>query len=300
MKSCVSWGFTPSNLLRLILYNLFQIIFLTSISPIQLDFRRIEKQNPWEERLLKEGWIPENFINIVVEPFLKDILESKENIAKQTTSIYSKLDNKEDEWAIVADLLKHHQGQIVAKFYSFLDYCYLHFLQSVILDNNPHSIKLQKSSARLSLAGYQPQNRPHLENSEFWTLSGLITDLWNAYKFEPASKKMDMLFKSIDFALSNEIKGLINKHIEIRNCVQHHENTLIPDSLERLGTQIMTIKSSNSENQITIKKWENITLTDVELFDLCDKLLLMAQEFSNYIDVRIPARRYSKPKNEES
>ncbi len=270
------------------------------LSPTELDFRRIKKQNPWDERLLKEGWIPENFINIVVEPFSKNILESKESVIKQTTSIQTKLASKEDESEIVANLLKYHQGQIVAKFYSFLDYCYLHFLQSVILDNNPHSIKLQKSSARLSLAGYQPQNNTHLENSEFWTLSGLITDLWSAYKFEPASKKIDMLFKSIDFTLSDEIKGLINKHIEIRNCVQHHENRLIPDSLERLGTQSITIKSSNYEYPITIKKWEDIILTDVEIFDLCDKLLLMAKEFSNYIDVRIPAKIYSKPKIEES
>ncbi len=270
------------------------------LSPIKLDFQRIEKQNPWEERLLKEGWIPENIVNIDIEPFLQEMSENKELIVKQVNSLASIFGEKEDEKEIIIDLLKHRQGQIVARFYSLLDYCYLRFLHSVLLENNPHGIKLQKTSVSLSLASYQPLDRPHLENSETWTLTGLITDLWNAYKFEPASRKLDMLFKSVDFTLNADIKRQINKHIEIRNCVQHHESRLIPDSLKRLGLQNIVVKSSDERKPITIKEWKKIILTDVEILDLCNNLISMAQEFSNHIDVRIPARAYSKPKKEES
>jgi len=63
--------------------------------------------------------------------------------------------------------------------------------------------------------------------------------------------------------------------------------------------RLAPIKTSKSEKPITIIEWKKIILTDIEILDLCNNLLLMAQEFSNHIDVRIPARAYAKPKKEE-
>lgn len=264
------------------------------LSPIKLDFQRIEKQNPWGERLSKEGWIPENIIHMDVEPFIQELSRSKERIVKQLSFLNQKDDNI-SEREIASDLLKHHQGQIIARFYIFLDYCYLRLLQEVILGDNHYGIKIQKTSVNLSLATYQPQNDRELENSPTWTLDGLMGDLWNAFKFEPASKKLDMLFKSVDFSPNENIKRQINKHIEIRNCIQHHDGRLMPDSLKRLGLQSISIKTPNLEKPILISERKEIILTDIEIIDLCDNLSSLAEEFSKYIDVRIPARTYSKP-----
>jgi hypothetical protein len=264
------------------------------LSPIKLDFQRLNKQNPWNERLEKKGLIPENIISIDVQSFIKDLTKSRERIIRQLTLLNQKGDTTAER-EIVPDLLNHHQGQIIARFYNFLDYCYLRFLQDVILENNHYGIKIQKSSVSLSLTAYQPQNDAELENSPTWTLFGLIEDLWKAYKFEPASKKFDMLFKSVDFSPNENLKRLISKHIEIRNCIQHHDSRLMPDSLKRLGLQSISIRTTNPEKPILVIEWNEIILTKVELIDLCDNLSSLAQDFSKHIDIRIPARVYSKP-----
>lgn len=270
------------------------------LSPIQLGFERIKKQQPpWDEKYIKEGWTPENIVDIDVKPFVQEIAESKKNLTKQLNLLNSEIHN-EDSKEIQSDLLKYRQGQIIARFYILLDYCYLRFLHSVILENNPHGIKIQKTSVKLSLENYQPEDNSDLENSEFFTLHGVLTDLWNAYKFEPSSKKIDILFKCVDFSPNAEVKRQIKKHIEIRNCIQHHEGRLIPYSLKELGLESIIIQSSNPEKPNLVKGWEEIILTDIEIFYLCDILSSLAQDFSKHIDVRIPARGYSKPKKDES
>ena len=264
------------------------------LSPVKLGFKRIEKQNPWTEKLEKEGWIPGNIISMDVEPFNQELSEYKERIVNQLR-FFSQTHDSTSEKEIVSDLLKHHQGQIIARFYNFLDYCYLRLLQEVILEDNRYGIEIKRSTANLSLATYQAKNNPEIENSPTWTLVGLTRDLWNAYKFEPASKKIEMLFKSVDFSPDENIKRQVNKHIEIRNCLQHHDSKLIPDSLKQLGLKSISIKTSNAKKPILITEWKEIILTDMELLDLCDSLLTVTQDFSRYMDIRIPARDYSKP-----
>jgi hypothetical protein len=69
----------------------------------------------------------------------------------------------------------------------------------------------------------------------------------------------------------------------------------MPDSLKHLGLQSVSIRTSYPKSPILVTEWKEIILTDVEIIDLCDNLSALAQDFSNHIDVRIPARVYSKP-----
>jgi hypothetical protein len=69
----------------------------------------------------------------------------------------------------------------------------------------------------------------------------------------------------------------------------------MPDSLKRLGLQSISIRTTNPEKPILVIEWNEIILTKVELIDLCDNLSSLAQDFSKHIDIRIPARVYSKP-----
>jgi len=57
------------------------------LSPVQLGFKRMEEQNPWDERLVKKGWLPENIIHMDVVPFMQELLESKERIAKTNSTL---------------------------------------------------------------------------------------------------------------------------------------------------------------------------------------------------------------------
>jgi len=265
------------------------------LSPVQLGFKRMEEQNPWDERLVKKGWLPENIIHMDVVPFMQELLESKERIAKQI-ALLNKGDSSDTTSEIISDLLMFQQGQILSRFYNFMDYCYLRLLQQVILNNNKEGIKLQRSKVALSLATYQPQDDPELENSSTWTLTSLLTDIWNAYKLEPADKKFEMLFKSVDFSPDQAVKSEINKHIEIRNCIQHHFGILTPDALKRLGIQSIDIRTSDPTKPIKIEEWKEIVLTEVEIIALCVTLSTLSQAFEKHIDIRIPFRTYTKPK----
>jgi hypothetical protein len=68
-------------------------------------------------------------------------------------------------------------------------------------------------------------------------MRGIIRDIWISYRFEPFPQKLSLLFNSCDFSPPEVALALIKKHIQLRNCVQHHDKHVTTDALKICGVE---------------------------------------------------------------
>lgn len=265
------------------------------LSPVPLPFVRLKRQNPWEETMEAQGWLPVSIMETEVNSFLSDIDLHRTQLADQSRVLDEQLPATYRN-QLLLDLLAFRQGMMVADFNSFMDSCYLQLLQEVILRGNPYGIKLRKASVRLDPSHYAPAElRPGEETPEFLTLAGVVSDAWRDYSFEDFSTRTDMLFKAVNFAPDPTQNAEIKKHVEIRNCIQHNHSKLSPESLRRLGLKVILVRTSNPGNPIAIGAWQRISLTVEELTTFCDVLTALGDDFKAHVDRHVPSRAYVKP-----
>lgn len=267
------------------------ISFLASEHP--LEFRRLKEQN--EHLIAEDGRdrIPVNIIQTSVDVFLNQIAEQKKNLQDMLTHLQKAIVERVVD-NIIHSVTSHSQGILVRCLHEFLDECYLQFLIEAIDSGNPSNIKIRKSQVHLAPSQYIPEDSLDEENAieggKWFTLKGIVSDMWRAYKFEPFKNKIEMLFKSIDFNWDPAKLSEISKHVILRNCMQHHEGVLDKDSLKQLGLAKVTLLGKDSPYDIL--PWEPIWFSDVELNTLSDLLVDFAKDFNSYVDKRISTRHY--------
>lgn len=272
--------------------------FLTCNYP--LDFERLKEQNEeFEISYAKKGLIPASIIQICINWFIESVnkVESDLNYSIHYLSGKPKSDISE---SIKENLNTHYQGILVRYFKEFLDECYLQFLIEAIDRGNPHKIKLRKSQVKLDTLRYVPEQ--DLEDEEYsiasaatwFTLKGLVGDMWKAYKWESFKTKIDMLFKSIDYEPVQKQLYEIKKHFILRNCVEHHEGCLNRDSLEQLGRKNIQMKGCSGIYVIDV--WKPIFISEQEIYSFCGLLKEFVGSFHEYVKKRIPTIHYMSNK----
>jgi hypothetical protein len=181
------------------------ISFLACDQP--LDFKRLREQNEeFEVSYAKKGLIPVSIIQTCVDWF-KEAVDRVDNELRNAILYLAESTKSEIKNSIKENLNTHYQGILVRYFHEFLDECYLQFLIEVIDNGNPHKIELRKSQVKLDPFRYLPEpdsadEEETIESASTWfTLKGLISDMWKAYKWEPFKNKADMLFKSVDYKI---------------------------------------------------------------------------------------------------
>ncbi len=263
---------------------------------VPLDFKRLKAQNEeFAPSDIAANLIPISIIETCVNWFIKSV----NDIKKEFISSISFLANSclgDITNTIKQNLTAHYQNVLVRYFQEFLDECYLKILIEAIDNGNPHKIKLRKAQIKVDPACYLPEADDEEEKevinsaSTWFTIKGLITDIWKAYKWEPFKSKADMLFKSLDYTVNADDFFEIKKHVIIRNCMQHHEGCLDRDSLKQLGRERVEMKKE--DGMYSIEVWQPIKITEQEIFSLCELLKKFANEFHTYVKQRIPTVHY--------
>jgi hypothetical protein len=261
---------------------------------VPLVFERLAKQN--------EGLITGQHAYVktpitIVETCVNVFREAIANAKKEMTESLTFLKAVDDASArtVSANLLCHYQGTLVQYFYDFLDECYLQVLIEAIESGNPHHITLRKSTVKVNPSSYLPtaeevEGQDIASASSWFTIRGFISDLWKAYKWEPFKSKIEMLFRSLDYAPPEPDLFELKKHVVIRNCMEHHQGCLDRDSLEELGRAALTL--ADEEGTLTICVWKPITLTEREVLAFMDLLVRFAGEFHQHVGTRIPTRYF--------
>lgn len=274
------------------------ISFLASEVP--LDFKRIADQN--QEFTAAETaleMVPVTIIESAVTWFTDSVTKSREEM--QASLLFLAASPSPSAQQIITHLLFHYQNSLVRLFSEFMDECYLQVLIEAIDSGNPHRITLRKTRVDVDATSYIPEPEDPEEEagisgaSTWFTIKGLISDMWKAYMWEPFKTRADMLFKSLDYTPDNNAFFEIRKHVVIRNCMQHHQARLDRDSLKTLGRDKLVILDGAGTQ--TIDVWKPIVVTVDELAAFITLLLRFAEDFHKHVAKRIPTRhlRTKKP-----
>ena len=179
---------------------------------------------------------------------------------------------------ISSELLAGTQGDLVYEFNDFLDESFLTLLDEILGQGNSSNLKLNKLKANLEPKRYlvsdgeDPIETAHeerietdSEGAQWLTMRGIIHDIWISYRFEPFPQKLSLLFKSCDFNPPDAALTLIRKHVQLRNCVQHHDRRVTKDALKLCGVEKFDISEGDgTETSLAAGSPIRFTLAEVD------------------------------------
>lgn len=184
------------------------------------------------------------------------------------------------------------QNELISDFNYFIDECYLEFLQHVLTLNNPSNLKLRTIKSKVNLTGISStaDNMP----MDYWlTIQQIISSIWRDFKFMPFKDKFKEITSCVDFKVKQDIKDEINKHIVIRNCIQHHNWELVRDVLNTIGKKEIIIIQDNGESK-AYKMWQKVELTYPEVESIINILDEFLTDYSIHVKGRVKSRTFIK------
>jgi hypothetical protein len=168
----------------------------------------------------------------------------------------------------------------------------------VLNGKNLDRISLQKVRVQVDLSDSMPL--PSADGGEeargdWLNLGGLVTDIWQAYKFEAFEQKMSMLLKPIKFLWPIGMQMEFRKHVLLRNCMQHHggevNGHLLEQFLQQTTSKKLEIRAKPTP--VALEKWKPIIFT-------CDEVLALAETLLKFADAIVDAVEQRMPKTKEA
>lgn len=257
--------------------------FLGFKEPIQsarlLDQNVVFKQN---DRDVK----PINLIYTEEKNLLLQLKKKKKLLQEVIGHVESNILSSE----LINSTLGYIQNDVMSEFNDFIDECYLQYLVHVLSDNNPDSIKLKSINVRIGLDHISEQ--PSFGIGDNWlTIREIISNIWRDFKFLSFKDKFKEIMNCIDFKYDAKQIADINKHVVIRNCIQHHQWALAADVLKTIGLNKIEILNEKGK-YTTIQKWNKIVLTSQEVSSIIDNLAHFCVEYVKHVKHRIKTRHF--------
>jgi hypothetical protein len=259
-----------------------------------LHFPRIKSQN---------SAIPEDAV--LISLVFHSAKEFVTNIVKLLTSTKTRIEGLKDVPTALAsdiqnELLIAAQGELIGNVQSFFDDCYLEVLVHVVDGGNRSRIQLRKFKTSLNPAGYIPDaERAYSRDEEanevgrWFTLKGIVGDIWRSYRFEPFRTKLELLFNACDFKIDSDISRLLIKHVLLRNCIQHHGRFVTQEALKEAGVKEFSVVNSKQES-IRFGGGDLITFPLEELNVFVNSMARLAEAFDRHMASRVPPTWVSK------
>jgi hypothetical protein len=259
--------------------------WIASRSP--LEFARLKSQNeyfPWDTHVR---------VSIVYDDSL--------NLKNRAESISYDLDRRLQAVSGIADpvvqeireeLLAAAQGELISHLHEFLDDCYLRILMEVLQSGNQSKLALDRFKVNLNPARYTPLDYEESSGSDqrdamnWFTIQGLISDIWRTYKFEAFKDKIGMLFRACDYKVNDELQRELAKHVLLRNCIQHHQRQLTADALQAAGLKEFVLLGSDQE-KLKIGPGGRIYFSVEEIKALSRRLVELAAGFDSHVGKRV-------------
>jgi hypothetical protein len=192
---------------------------------------------------------------------------------------------------ISSELLTADQGALVYEFNDFLDGSFLTLLDEILGQGNSSNLKLSKLKANLEPKRYLTMDEQEsigtdTEGAQWLTMRGIIRDIGISYQFEPFLQKLSLLFKSCEFTPPEVALAIVKKHVQLRNCVQHHDRHVTTDALKLCGVENFDIlEDDGSRTWLAAGSTVHFTLAELDRFVSAMKEL--ANEFYKQTTKRI-------------
>ena len=191
---------------------------------------------------------------------------------------------------VVEKLLAVAQGDLISALNGYLDDCYLEVLQEVFERGNPSNLPLGKFKANLNPLRYIPGAEQGVEADEdagqWFTMKGLISDIWHSYMFEPFPSKRTLLFKACEYTVNAAIQQDLVKHVQLRNCIQHHDGVVTEDALKLAGVKKFALVTDDG-GVAELERGSDIKFSLAEIKQLSRSLSKFAEEFDRHTRTRI-------------
>ena len=252
-------------------------------SKYPLDFSRIREQN----EKLGSG----TFVSIVYHAG-KALVENAKSVVAEVGRKTTALANLAGSVAadIRNDLLMSAQGELVSELHMFVDQCYLEVLLQVLNEGNPSKLRLGKFRASLNFS-YLPADdggneiRDRADVAQWFTLKGLISDIWRSFRFEPFTSKTQMLFKACEYKIPEEIRLQVTKHTQLRNCIQHHNRVVTEDALQTAGVKEF-VMLTDAGQRVKLAQGAPIVFSLADLKEFCESLVKLATNIDQHMGNR--------------
>lgn len=261
-------------------------------SETSLDFRRLRQQN---EHLSRRDSLSVGIMFTACNTLQKRVLRVVSDVSRQLKALPTRPIAIMTE--IQGELAQAAQGELVAQLNYFLDDCYLEVLQEVLDFGNTSRLLLGKFKASLSPMAYIPELNEEsagtrdAESGQWFTTKGLISDIWQSYKFEPFKQKAEMLFKACEYKVDAGIHSSIMKHVLLRNCIQHHERQVTADALRQAGLKEFTVLQRNGST-VKLGRGARISFSLSELVEFAKQLDKLAVRFDAHTRTRVRSRHW--------
>lgn len=256
-------------------------------SEYELPFPRLYAQN--RDFAVRDGMYPEGLARVsreALEEALDTILPELETDLAAVSALPA--------GSLVANhLIERAQGRMVQTLMALLDDCYLRILIEVIQDGNRSNLRLRKSRANLSPGDYLSEDMDG-DVRGWFTLSGLISDLWASYKFEPYAAKLDMLLKPIELQPPADLMFELRKHVLMRNAIQHHEGWISQPLLTDLGRPDIPVLTPAGPGALKIASAIVLPIEEIRAFDRA--LRTFAALLDERVEERVASKAYSRRK----
>jgi hypothetical protein len=259
--------------------------WIASNSP--LNFARLRDQN---KNLPSDTHLPASIVYTdcltlknKAEQLARDVLRKLKALAGLKGRVIADI---RDELLIVA------QGEMVAQLNEFLDDCYLEVLQEVFSEGNRSRLTLGKFKASLNPAHYIPKDADSEPTTldpagaEWFPMRGLIKDIWLSYRFEAFREKTNMLFRACEYKIDPSLHQELRKHVQLRNCIQHHQRRVNKESLEMVGVQKFTLIEDDGKS-VQLGSGDKISFSAKEIIAFARVLIQLASTFDTHIRKRV-------------
>jgi hypothetical protein len=187
-------------------------------------------------------------------------------------------------------LLVVAQGDMISALNDYLNDCYLEVLLEVFERGNASNLLLGKFKANLNPMRYIPGADQGVEADEdagqWFTIKGLVSDIWHSYMFEAYDTRRTLLFKACEYTMDQSIQQQLTKHVQLRNCIQHHGGSVTNEALKLAGVSKF-ILSTDDGGKLELKGGSKVVFSLTELATFSRILSKLAVDFDRHTQKRI-------------
>lgn len=232
---------------------------------------------------ISEDWQPTEFeksyFKTMIDGFKETLNEQEKNLNK--ISSIDKL--------LLSSLLNGIHADLISSFNEFLNDFSLEIFHELIINNNPHRLKINynpKFSFSFKKVSEETDSLPvGTYDGNYVFFHTLIQALYDNFKFEPYEERIKVVCKTFDFDFFPKFGSKLRKQVEIRNAFQHRQWQLDKKSYNAIGSKV-EIKQQDG-TYIEYKTWKKIVLTIEEIQDFITLLKDFCDDFMNSIKIKI-------------
>ena len=95
-----------------------------------------------------------------------------------------------------------------------------------------------------------------------------------------------MIFNACEYKIADDIRLQVTKHVQLRNCIQHHSRVITEDALRIAGVKEF-VMLTDTGHSVRLAADGPILFSLAELKEFCESLVKLATDFDQHMGDRV-------------